>query len=148
MFLLQRYPFKKKNPNTSKRVLNSYPKTYPISSLVRSPICALGLTPSYTPFLPLFVPPLYPQIDPTCHAVCAGRRVGRAWACGRLPAPSGAVRGVHGAAGAMGVEADKAAGWRRASIFLLARRQPCRLRRKPRIAGVWGPRIISQIVPG
>ena len=30
------------------------------------------------------------------------------------------------------LEADKAAGWRRASIFLLARRQPCRLCRKHR----------------
>jgi len=30
----------------------------------------------------------------------AGRREGRAGACGRLPAPSGAVRGVRGEAGA------------------------------------------------
>lgn len=30
------------------------------------------------------------------------------------------------------LEADKAAGWRRASVFSLARRQPCRLCRKHR----------------
>ncbi len=81
-------------------------------------------------------------------SICAGRRVSRAWACGRLPAPSGAVGRVRGRAGAMGMEADKAAGCGRTGIFLPVRPQPCRLRRKPRFAGVWGPRIISQIVPG
>jgi hypothetical protein len=69
--------------------------------------------------------------------------VGRAWASGRLPAPSGAVRGVRGAAGAMGQEADKAAGWRRASIFLLARRQPCRLRRGPSFGQGWQKETIE-----
>ena len=44
----------------------------------------------------------------TMHS--SSRWVGCAGACGRLPAPSGAVRGVRGAAGGMGLEADKAAG--------------------------------------
>ena len=57
----------------------------------------------------------------------ASRRVGRAGASGRLPAPSGAVRGVGGAAGAIGI-GRKGGRVLAGGRFVSARQQPCRLR--------------------
>ena len=61
-----------------------------------------------------------------------GRRAG---ACGRLPAPSGAVGSVREDGCRRPSKPDKAAGWRWTGIFLPVRRQPCRVRRRRRQMG-------------